>query len=150
MKHDTEVKLFVGSAEVVARTRIIGQKQIKPGQKGWLQLALREPVAVFRGDRFIIRRPSPPATLGGGVILDPHPGRRHKRYSPHVALKFKTLESGTPKEILLLTLQRNEPLSKKSLFDISGLDSETAEQAWQTLQTNEEVIIVSENILYIQ
>ncbi len=146
LKHNAEVKLFVGSAEVVARTRLIGQKQLKPGQSGWLQLALREPVAVFRGDRFILRRPSPPATLGGGVILDPHPGRRHKRFSPQVGQKFKTLETGTPEEILLLTLQRNEPLSIKHLFENSGLDSETAEKAWQTLQTNEEVTFVNETI----
>jgi selenocysteine-specific elongation factor len=30
-----------------------------------------------RGDRFVVRRPSPPATLGGGEILDPQ-WRRHR------------------------------------------------------------------------
>ncbi len=64
LKHNTEVKLFVGSAEIVARTRVIGQPQIDPGETGWLQLALSEPLAVARGDRFILLRPSPAATLG--------------------------------------------------------------------------------------
>ena len=40
LKHNQQVKLFIGSAEVLAHTRVIGQKEIVPGQDGWLQLAL--------------------------------------------------------------------------------------------------------------
>ena len=75
LKHNMEVKLFVGAKEVLARTRVLGVEQIEAGQTGWLQLATVEEVAVVRGDRFIIRRPSPGETLGGGRVLDPHPGR---------------------------------------------------------------------------
>ncbi|MCZ7670925.1 MAG: hypothetical protein M5U34_29155 [Chloroflexi bacterium] len=74
LKHNMEVKLFVGAAEVVARTRVLGAAHINPGETGWLQLALSEPVAISRRDRFILRRPSPGETLGGGLALDPHPG----------------------------------------------------------------------------
>ncbi|MEM7118702.1 MAG: selenocysteine-specific translation elongation factor, partial [Chloroflexota bacterium] len=84
LKHNMEVKLFVGAAEVVARTRVLGAKQIDPGEEGWLQLALSESAAIVRGDRFILRRPSPGATLGGGKVLDPYPGRRHRRFRPDV------------------------------------------------------------------
>ena len=80
LKHQAEVKLFVGSAETLARTRILRAQQINPGEEGWLQLALSQPIAAMRGDRFILRRPSPGATLGGGRVLDPHPGRRHRRF----------------------------------------------------------------------
>ena len=44
LKHNQEVKFFSGAAEVVARTRVIGEKQLSPGQKGWLQLSLKESV----------------------------------------------------------------------------------------------------------
>jgi selenocysteine-specific elongation factor len=40
LKHNVEVKLFVGATEVLARTRVLGTRQIEPGQEGWLQLAL--------------------------------------------------------------------------------------------------------------
>ena len=32
---------------------------------------LAAPVVAVRGDRFVVRRPSPPTTLGGGTLLDP-------------------------------------------------------------------------------
>ncbi|MDH3253852.1 MAG: SelB C-terminal domain-containing protein, partial [Acidobacteriota bacterium] len=53
---------------------------IEPGAAAIIELRLARPVAVTRGDAFIIRRPSPPLTLGGGVILDPAwPRRRGRR-----------------------------------------------------------------------
>jgi selenocysteine-specific elongation factor len=140
LKHNMEVKLFVGAAEVVARTRVLGSQQIEPGQEGWLQLATRDPVAVVRGDRFILRRPSPGATLGGGRVLDPFPGRRHRRFRPDVVERLKTLAQGTPAELLLQTLARLEPEKSASLIKQSGLDEATARQALQELVEQEQVI----------
>ena len=42
LKHNQEVKVFSGAAEMVARTRVIGNRMIAPGENGWLQLALRD------------------------------------------------------------------------------------------------------------
>lgn len=133
LKHNVEVKLFTGAAEVVARTRIIGSQQIEPGAEGWLQLALAEPVAVVRGDRFILRRPSPTATLGGGRVLDPHPGRRHRRFRPEVVERLQTLAEGSPAEMLLQTIRRREPTTEKKLLKEIGLDRETAVSALHQL-----------------
>jgi selenocysteine-specific elongation factor len=114
---------------VVARTRVIGSKQIEPGAEGWLQLALAEPVAVVRGDRFILRRPSPPATLGGGRVLDPHPGRRHRRFRPEGVERLQTLAAGSPAELVLQTIRRRQPTTEKKLLKEVGLDRETAVSA---------------------
>ncbi len=99
--HSGEVKLFIGAAEVLARVRLIGAEQLKPGESGWLQLELREPVVAVRGDRYILRRPSPGETMGGGQVLDPHPKRRHKRFAPEVLANMAALAEGTPAEVLL-------------------------------------------------
>ncbi|MCZ7542658.1 MAG: selenocysteine-specific translation elongation factor [Anaerolineae bacterium] len=40
LRHNTEVKLFVGAAEVVARARLLDAPELAPGQEGWLQLRL--------------------------------------------------------------------------------------------------------------
>jgi selenocysteine-specific elongation factor len=143
LKHNVEVKLFTGAAEVVARTRVIGSRQIEPGAEGWLQLALAEPVAVVRGDRFILRRPSPPATLGGGRVLDPHPGRRHRRFRPEVVERLQTLAEGSPAELVLQTIRRREPTTEKKLLKEVGLDRETAVSALN--QLTEEGTIFNHN-----
>jgi selenocysteine-specific elongation factor len=46
-------------------------------EDGWgtAIVRLEHPVAVAPGDRFVLRRPSPASTLGGGRVLDPAPPR---------------------------------------------------------------------------
>jgi selenocysteine-specific elongation factor len=140
LKHNAQVKLFVGAAEVVARTRILGSQQIEPAQEGWLQLALEKPIALARGDKFILRRPSPATTLGGGRVLDPHPGRRHRRFRPEVVERLQTLTHGTPDELLAQTLSRIEPATKSNLLQQSSLDRETAETAIKALDENQQIV----------
>ncbi len=147
LKHNMEVKLFVGAAEVVARARVLGTPQIEPGQDGWLQLALSAPAAVARGDRFILRRPSPGATLGGGRVLDPHPGRRHRRFRPDVIERLQTLTEGTPGELLLQKLSRLEPVSQANLLKQSGLDADTAVSALHELETSNQLIRLGKQLL---
>jgi selenocysteine-specific elongation factor len=101
LKHDDEVKLHIGATEVVARLRLLGVETLTPGEEGWLQLEPVQPIVAARGDRYILRRPSPSETLGGGVVLDPHPGRRHKRFSTQIIERLKALYDGTPDEVLL-------------------------------------------------
>jgi len=64
------MRLYLFSAAVVARVRPLAHP-IEPGGSGLAEIRLASPVAAARADRFILRRPSPAATVGGGVILDP-------------------------------------------------------------------------------
>ncbi|MBE2220831.1 MAG: selenocysteine-specific translation elongation factor [Anaerolineae bacterium] len=147
LKHNMEVKLFVGAAEVLARTRILGAQQINPGETGWLQLALTEPIATARRDRFILRRPSPGETLGGGLVLDPHPGRRHRRFRADVVARLETLAQGTPADLLLQTLRRIEPTTTSQLLKQSGMDEETAVAALAELETEDQIITLEKQVL---
>ncbi len=122
LKHNAEVKLFVGSAEKIARVRLIGAEQIDPGQSGFIQLALRDSLAAVRGDRFILRRPSPAATIGGGRILDAQPGRQHRRFRDDVQQRLQTLAKGTPDELILQALTRMEPVAPTNLQKQVGID----------------------------
>jgi selenocysteine-specific elongation factor len=71
------VRLHLYASEVLGRMRPLSAEGIAPGETGPVEIRLEESVSAVRGDRFIIRRPSPPATLGGGEILDPR-WRRHR------------------------------------------------------------------------
>ncbi len=100
LRHSQEVKFFVGAAEVLARARLLGCEELKPGEQGWLQLEMADPVVVVRGDRYILRRPSPGETLGGGVVVDPQPKRRHKRFDTALLERLEALRQGTPADVL--------------------------------------------------
>ncbi len=77
IRHGDEVKFFTGASETIARLRLLGVEKLDPGQEGWIQLELRDPVVAVRGDRYILRRPSPGETIGGGVVVDHQPKGRH-------------------------------------------------------------------------
>ncbi|MCB0125670.1 MAG: selenocysteine-specific translation elongation factor, partial [Caldilineaceae bacterium] len=104
--HNQRVDFFCGAAEIPATVRLLGIESLEPGQEGWLQLRLQRPAVVVSGDHYILRQPSPSATLGGGIVLSPHPRRRWRRFDPKVLARLATLAKGAPDEILLQTLGR--------------------------------------------
>jgi len=133
LRHNTEVKLFIGAAEVMARVRLLGVEELAPGKDAFLQLMLQNPIVALRQDRFIIRRPSPPATIGGGQVVDPHPHKRHKRYNTNRLDELEQLLVGTPEDILFQTAQKLGASSLDKIVKASGLEKEQAEEAAESL-----------------
>ncbi|HSF42453.1 MAG TPA: selenocysteine-specific translation elongation factor [Thermoanaerobaculia bacterium] len=71
------VRLHLYASEVIGRLRPLAEGGLAPGETGPVEIRLEAPVSAVRGDRYVVRRPSPAATLGGGEILDPR-WRRHR------------------------------------------------------------------------
>ena len=133
LKHNSEVKLFLGAAEVMARVRVLGVQELEPGKDAFLQLMLQEPVVAQRQDRFIIRRPSPSATIGGGQVVDPHPQRRHKRFNPDRLAELEQLLIGTPEEILMQSAHTLVAVPAGEIIIASGLEPDIAKETLNTL-----------------
>ncbi|MGH2536438.1 MAG: selenocysteine-specific translation elongation factor [Candidatus Promineifilaceae bacterium] len=133
LRHNDEVKVFSGTAELLARVRLLGRRQLEPGEKGWLQLAFSRPLALAAGERFILRRPSPPATIGGGTVLDPAPGRRHARFRPNTIARMESLTAGGIEGWLLAMAERLQPAPAEELIGRSGQPPAAAEAALNKL-----------------
>jgi selenocysteine-specific elongation factor len=142
--HNQRVDFFCGAAELPATVRLLGVETLEPGQTGWLQLRLDRPAVVVSGDRYILRQPSPSATLGGGIILSPHPRRRWRRFDPAVLARLATLANGAPDEILLQTLSRHPFVTAKALLGQSELDLKTAQSALDELLAADAILAVGE------
>jgi len=134
LAHNQRVDLFTGAAEVPAYARVLGAEQIDPGQEGWLQLRLDRPVVVVAGDRFILRQPSPSATLGGGQVLSAQPRRRWRRFDPAVIARLHTLSRGTPDAVLLHALARQPFVTAAELVRQSDLEPSEAQGALAELR----------------
>lgn len=144
LRHNTKLKFYTGAAEVMARVRPLGQRALLPGQTGWAQLELREPVAVVKGDHFIVRLPSPPTTLGGGMVVDPYPGRKHRRFRPEVVERLETLTEGSPAEILLQTLERRGPTRVRNLLSASRLGEDGPDALAQLLGEDRVILLAGD------
>ena len=133
LKHGDEVKFFVGASETIATLRLLGTEELRPGEAGWIQLELRDPVVTVRGDRYILRRPSPGETLGGGMIVDHQPKGRHKRFDAEVTRALESLAQGSPADILLEAAMATNIVPLREIITRSRLEPASAESALKEL-----------------
>ena len=144
VKHNSEVKFFVGASETIASLRLLGTEELTPGEEGWIQLELRDPVVAVRGDRYILRRPSPGETLGGGVIVDHQPKGRHKRFDEKVLKSLESLMQGTPSDVLFESALASNITTLKEVVTRSRLEASDAESALQELLLTQSLIPLEE------
>jgi len=142
IKHGDEVKFFVGASETIAVLRLLGTEELNAGQEGWIQLELRDPVVAVRGDRYILRRPSPSETLGGGSVIDHQPKGRHKRFDDGVLKSLESLTQGTPADVLFEAALSLNAAPLKEMFIKSRLESSVAESAFQELLNNGQILLL--------
>jgi selenocysteine-specific elongation factor len=142
LKHNAQVDFFSGAAESQARVRLLGKRVLAPGEEGWIQVRLDEPAALLKGDRFIIRQPSPSVTIGGGTVINPWPGRRHRRFRPEVVEQLETLAHGSPDEILLQDLERRQPADLRDLLARSSLPKSQARDALSGLVGGGQILVL--------
>lgn len=131
--HNQPVDFFSGAAEVAATTRLLDAEVIRPGESGWVQLRLAAPVVVQRGDRFILRQPSPSRTVGGGIVVNPFPGRRWRRFRPEVIEMLQALESGETPAIVFHITRRVGPASFAAIVQAAGLEQHETLDAVRSL-----------------
>jgi selenocysteine-specific elongation factor len=144
LKHNSEVKFFVGASETIANLRLLGVEELNPGQEAWIQLELRDPIVTVRGDRYILRRPSPGETLGGGVIVDHQPKGRHKRFDEKILKSLESLSQGTPTEVLLEAALALNIASIKEVVARSRLEANDADSALHELLITNSLIPIEE------
>ncbi|MBC7188479.1 MAG: selenocysteine-specific translation elongation factor [Calditrichaeota bacterium] len=129
LRHNTRVRLHVGTRELMARVSLLEHNDLPPGGSTFAQLRLEEIITARRMDRFVIRQYSPPMTIGGGVILDAN-ARPHRRFRPEVLQQMAALEKDTPEETLMALLQAQplQPLSLAQLAKGTGLAQPKVEE----------------------
>jgi len=147
IRHNQNVKIFLGPAQRMARVRLLGVDKLEPGEDGWMQIVLDHAVVAARGDRFIIRRPSPGATLGGGRIADAHPARRYRRKDANVITRLERLLRGSPAEVIMEVLSASGPMRMTDIVDRSGLDEDDVYETVKGLVAKGEMIALGEGEL---
>jgi selenocysteine-specific elongation factor len=123
LAHGMRVRVHHGTSDVGARVSFVTPagsaapvRSLAPGGSALVQLACETPVAALRGDPFILRRPSPVETLGGGRVLDTGRPRLTKRTSPRP--EILTLLTGGDDDavaVLFLTEEGARGLDSASL-----------------------------------
>jgi selenocysteine-specific elongation factor len=110
LRHGARVRFHQGTSETLGRVAVAavlaaerpgdvavgtgpGAAEVPGGGDAYVRLRLEAPAVLSRGDRFILRAYSPPITIAGGVVLDPHPARGAIR-TEAARVRFEQLDPG--------------------------------------------------------
>lgn len=87
------LRIHVGSAELFARVRVLNSSgDIPPGATDLAQLRFESPVVALHGEPFVVRSYSPAATIGGGVVLDPHATKHRGKELAETRRRLRSLQ----------------------------------------------------------
>jgi selenocysteine-specific elongation factor len=143
LKHRAPVHFHAGTAEVEAQARLLSSLEpMRPGTRAHVRFALRDPLLLLPGDRFIVRMFSPVVTIGGGTVLDIAAPPKMRRVQ--LDQRLSKLEAGSAKErVALLVAESKYGMSVDDLVARTGLraseigdapDSWLVDPAWVTLR----------------
>ena len=137
LKHNATVSFHAGTSETPARVRLLDRDELVPREEGWAQLRLQYPVALVKGDFFIIR--SSETTLGGGIVVEPYAKRHHRLHAPTLA-RLAVLREGSGEEILLQALESGGPMNLGTVARQANLSIDDAHTQLQPLMEQGDVI----------
>lgn len=121
IKQRMPIKLHIGTTEVMGRIVFFDRNEVKQENGEILcQLRLDEEILAKRGDRFILRRPSPQETIGGGWVIDPR-GNKY-RFGSQTIEDLKKKQAGSPKERITAALMEAKSLTLSELLKQTSLD----------------------------
>jgi len=124
LRRHSQVRVHLGTAEAMGKiVWLDGRDALAPKESALAQIALREPIAAFGGDRFILREETARATIGGGVVLHPYATRSRRRADPRLPGLEALHRAESPRARLeaLLALEEDFAVSPDDLAAAANL-----------------------------
>jgi selenocysteine-specific elongation factor len=141
LKQRAPIKFHSGTAEVMGKIVFFDRNELNKNEENGevlCQIRLNEPVVIKRGDRFVLRRPSPAGTIGGGWVVDPF-GEKY-RFGNKTIQMLERKKEGSPEERMLDALN-NQPLATKAdLMQVTSLDLDIIGEILMQLTSNNQIV----------
>jgi selenocysteine-specific elongation factor len=129
----TPVHVHLGSAAATGTVAVLDPLVLEPGQRGRVQLVLREPVGAWHGDRVVLRDAAASRTLAGGRVLDPLAPMRHRRTPQRLRELDALALPGLSQRLAALLAVAPQGLDLRRVEAAQGEPLGAALQALQTL-----------------
>lgn len=127
--------LHIGTSEVSVHIKSISANWKERGSL--VQLNLSDPVIASPGDRFVLRRPSPSMTIGGGVVVDAFLPKRLSRNKAASRLeRLARADSVSRLEILV-----DEKQNGRTIAELVRVTGRAAEQVRSAILQSKELLL---------
>lgn len=135
----TELFFSIGTKEILAKVILRQKEYFKAGETGFAQLRFKEPMATYLGDHFILRIPSPPKTIGGGLIVDPLAHKHHFKDKDILHFLQRRIKFDL-RELVLTEVKKNIFIKKDNLLINSNYADSEIKEVVEPLKKQGEII----------
>lgn len=118
LKDKAKIVVHLGTRIIPATIRLLQTKILRPGESAYAQLQMKELVNCRIGDRFILRRPSPAVTIGGGTVLDPTADKLRAKNEASLVEWLEQRKELEPGPVILTELKKRHYMTQDDLVDI--------------------------------
>jgi selenocysteine-specific elongation factor len=137
----------MGTAELLARVKLLEAKTLPPGESALAQLILNQPVVARIDQRFIVRSQAPPQTIGGGTVLDPQASKHRLKESPAAVAFLKGRQNLGLDELLISEVAKSSFAEKKELLLVSGYATTEIAAAVVRLESKEKLVVANSLVI---
>ena len=162
LRHGARIRCHHGTAEAMARIALSaptgapdGDEEavfltaLEPGGGGFARVRVEAPLALARGDRFVLRAYSPPVTIAGGQVLDPLPPRGRFRSPRGLARLRRLAGAGGAAEGLLVMVDEGggRGVAREALARRLGVTGAWLDRTAAALEAKELVVAVGNRLV---
>lgn len=139
LHHRERVHIHSGTAEGLGRVLLLATEELNPGDSGFAQLLLEQPMVCDPTDAFIIRTYSPVNTIGGGTVVDSSPRQIHRRKRSHIIERLAQRHADSPFERLLAIANQSGAIDVDMVRARLGVTSDEADALLKFGEQTEEL-----------
>ena len=148
LRHNMFVNVHLGSAQQIGKLRLLDCDTAKPGDEVWAQIKLNRKLIAIKNDYCIIR--SNQATLGGGVVVEPHAKRYKIKHAETIAALNLKL-AGSTEDLIVLSTDKTNPVQIQSIVKETHLsDTEIQNSLVGMIKSKQIIRLVFNQSFYYQ
>ena len=122
LKPRSKMMVHAGSAAIMSTVVVLSGNGISPGESDYVQIRLDSPTVVLHGDRLVLRSFAWQETMGGGLVLDPHPRKHRLKDFPNLLPSLEILRQGDMLQVVEVLID-NHGLQGLHAQEIAGMVS---------------------------
>lgn len=133
IKQRHPVKLYIGTSEVMGKIIFFDRNEVNASENEEIlcQIQLNEQIVVARGDRFILRKPTPVETVGGGWVIEPNASKH--RFGKETIELLKLKKTGSAIDRLSALMKENIMLTRAEIIKHTAISNQKWDETKQML-----------------
>ncbi|WP_098746789.1 selenocysteine-specific translation elongation factor [Paenibacillus sp. EZ-K15] len=144
VKQRTTINFYSGTNETSGNIVFFDRNELHNNSEVLCQILLKKPIVVKRGDRFIVRRPSPVETIGGGWIISA--SSEKYRYGQKTIEKLLHKKEASPEDRILDALAIHKMLSTNELSKLISLYGDKLNEILEGMIQSHQIFVIEPNL----